>query len=339
MKTSPTHKNDALTHRQRLVQVLAGERPDRIPVALWRHFPVDDQNPKQLAAAISAYQNQFDFDLIKVTPGSSFSVLDWGVTDEWRGDPEGTREGTHCPIQKPEDWERLPVLDPRKGWLGGQLECLKMLVSEFSPHTPILQTVFNPLSQAKHLVGKANLLFHMRRYPDAVQKGLEIITQTTLNFVQEASAIGIDGLFFAVQHAQYGLLSEPEFLEFSRPYDLAILNAAQPLWLNMLHLHGENVMFDQVADYPAQIINWHDRSTFPDLAEGLKRFPGVVCGGLRRIESVLLGTPAEIQAEALDAIQQTGGRRFILGTGCVVPTPAPFGNLMAARKAVERGNQ
>lgn len=144
-------------------------------------------------------------------------------------------------------------------------------------------------------------------------------------------------LFYAVQHAQDNLLSEPEFQEFSRPYDIQILESAKPLWLNALHLHGENVLFDQVVDYPVQALNWHDRSIRPDLAEGLQRFRGVVCGGLRRIESMVLGTLAAIQAEAFDAIRQTAGQRFILGAGCVVPITAPYGNLMAARNAVEGG--
>jgi uroporphyrinogen decarboxylase len=42
-----------------------------------------------------------------------------------------------------------------------------------------------------------------------------------------------------------------------------------------------------------------------------------------------------VEAEARDAIEQTGGRRFILGTGCVVPVIASHGNLLAARKSVE----
>lgn len=330
-----THK--VLNHRQRIEAVLSGQRPDRIPVALWRHFPVDDQDPLRLANAIAAYQNQFDFDLIKITPSSSLFACEWGASAEWRGDPEGTQDITAYPIQRPEDWERLPRLDPRKGSLGAQMDCMRRLTETFSPHTPILQTIFNPLAQAKHLIRRDLLLVHLRQYPDAVRKGLETITQTTLDFIREAKNTGIDGLFYAVQHAQYGLLSEDEFREFSRPYDLEILAAARPLWLNMLHLHGQNVMFDLLSSYPVQVINWHDRSTQPDLAEGLRRFPGVVCGGLRRIESMLLGTPASIQAEAADAMRQTGGERFILGTGCVVPTHAPFGNLMAARNAVEGG--
>jgi uroporphyrinogen decarboxylase len=47
------------------------------------------------------------------------------------------------------------------------------------------------------------------------------------------------------------------------------------------------------------------------------------------------GDPAAVRAEALEALEQTGGRRFILGTGCVTPIVAPTVNIRAARQAVE----
>ena len=74
-----------ISHRQRLENVLSGEPPDRVPVSLWRHFPVDDQTPEGLAAATASFQRRYDFDFIKVTPSSSFCLKDWGVEDEWRG--------------------------------------------------------------------------------------------------------------------------------------------------------------------------------------------------------------------------------------------------------------
>jgi uroporphyrinogen decarboxylase len=105
----------------------------------------------------------------------------------------------------------------------------------------------------------------------------------------------------------------------------------------MLHLHGENVHFDSMCDYPVQIINWHDRDTYPDLAEGQRRFPGIVCGGLQRERTMVLGTPDQVAEEARQAIQATGKKRFMLGTGCVVPITAPRSNLLAARRVVEEG--
>ena len=326
------------THRQRLEICLSGEKPDRPPVALWRHFPVDDQTPEGLAAATLSFQNLYDFDFVKVTPASSFCIKDWGSHDEWRGATEGTRAYTQRVIQQPEDWTRLQVLDPARGSLGDQLKCLRLLETELSPNTPIIQTIFSPMAQAKNLVGGEKLLVHLRRHPDAVHEGLKIIAETTQRFVEAALKTGIAGVFYAIQHAQYGLLSEGEFAEFCKPYEMQVLNvvqAAPEAWFNMLHLHGQDVMFDQVVDFPVQVINWHDRETEPSLAEALARFPGVLCGGLRRNETMVLGTPESVMLEAADAIQSTGGQRFILGTGCVTPTIAPHGNILAARQSVD----
>jgi len=325
-----------ITHRQRLETCLAGEKPDRTPVALWRHFPVDDQTPTGLAAVTLKFQKDYDFDLVKVTPPSSFCLKDWGIGDQWNGADEGTRDYVRRVVVDPEDWEKLEILSPTEGFLGAQLKCLQTIVGELNPETPVLQTIFSPLSQAKNLVGPDKLPAHLRQYPDAVHAGLKTITENIIRFTEAAFDIGINGIFYAVQHAQYGILSVREYLEFGKKYDLQCLEPAQAGWLNMLHLHGQEVMFDQVADLPIQIINWHDRESHPSLAEAKERFPGVLCGGLRRYDSIVLGTPEEITSEAYDAIDATEGTRFILGTGCVTPITAPHGNLMAARKAVER---
>ena len=325
---------DILNPRERLQKCLSGSKPDRPPVALWRHFPVDDQTPDGLASAVAAFQNTYTFDFIKVTPASSFAVKDWGCQDVWKGNPEGTREITHFPIQRADDWTALKPSAPTTGSLGAQIECLRLLVREFSPRIPVIQTIFSPLSQAKNLVGKQNLLYHLRAHPDELHSALRTITQTTIDFIRECKRTGIDGIFYAVQHANYGLLSADEFTIFGKGYDLQILAAVQDLWLNIGHIHGDRIMFDLVADYPLQIVNWHDRHTPPTLAEGLQKFSGAVCGGLRQWETLVLGDPAMVEAEALDAIRQTDGTRFILGTGCVVPVTAPAGNIAAARRAV-----
>ena len=325
-----------LTHRERLHACLDDDSAlDRPPVALWRHFPVDDQTPESLAAASLDFQRRYDFDLVKVTPASSFSLIDWGAEDAWEGSPEGTRRYTHRVIEKPGDWENLPVLDPHVARvLSGQLECLRLIKRELDPGTPLLQTVFNPLAQAKNLAGGANLIVHLRRHPEAVQKGLETIAETTRRFVQACLETGIDGIFFANQHAQAGLLTLDEYTHFGLPYDLYVLEAAQGLWCNLLHLHGENVYFQLAGQVPCQIANWHDRETGPSLAEARQSYPGALCGGLS-VEQIVFGNPQMVRQEALDAINQTRGRRFILGTGCVTPVIAPHGNILAARKSVE----
>jgi uroporphyrinogen decarboxylase len=327
---------NCLTHRERIENCLNGDAPDRTPIALWRHFPVDDQTPEGLARAVIEFQRIYDFDLVKVTPASSFCIKDWGVEDEWRGNTEGTRQYVRRVIFSPEDWRQLPVLDPYKGALGDQLSCLKIICNELGSDVPVLQTIFSPLAQAKNLVGGDTLLVHLRQYPEAVYAGLKTIAESTNRFIEAANKTGISGVFYAVQHANYQLLSETEYIQFGRKFDLEILEATRGTWLNMLHLHGTNVIFKQFTDYPVQVLNWHDRETFPSLSEGKKLFPGLVCGGLQRERTMELGTPEHVYSEVCDAILSTENKRFILGTGCVLQITTPRANIMAALQAARR---
>jgi uroporphyrinogen decarboxylase len=201
--------------------------------------------------------------------------------------------------------------------------------------TPFIQTIFNPLSQAKNLTGGEQLLVHLRTSPDDLKAGLETITETTVRFVQEVMKTGAAGIFFAVQHANHSILCEEEYRHVGRSYDIRVLEAAQEGWFNLLHIHGNDIMFDALADYPVQAINWHDRDTWPSLAQALTRCDKAVVGGLRRHDTMLLGTPEDVRAEAADAIAQTQGRRLVLGTGCVTPITSPTSNIHAARAAVE----
>ncbi len=325
-----------LTHRQRLQACLQNDASlDRPPVALWRHFPVDDQNPEALAVSVLTFQKQYDFDLVKVTPASSYCLKDWGSQDVWEGDGEGTRRYTDFVIEKPQDWEHLPVLDPYKAkHLSAQLDCLHLIRGGLGPDVPMLQTIFNPLAQAKNLVSQDRLIVHLRKYPEAVVKGLGIIAETTRRFIEACVDVGIDGIFYAVQHAQAGLLSLTEYENFGTAFDRFVIEPAQGLWCNLLHLHGADVHFVVAKEFPFQIVNWHDRETPPKLAEAQKIFNGTVCGGISQ-KTIVFSDAADVQKEAAQAIAQTKGRRFILGTGCVVPIVAPLGNILAARHSVE----
>jgi uroporphyrinogen decarboxylase len=324
------------TKRDRLKATLSGEVADRPPFALWRHFPVDDQSPQALAEATVAFQREIDCDFIKVTPASSFCVRDWGVVDVWQGSTEGTRTYTARRVVHPSDWAALEPLDPRSGSLGEHLQCLEAVVQAEGEACPVLATVFSPLAQAKNLAGGDLLLEHLKREPASVLSGLREIARTTIRFVEAARAVGIDGIFYAVQHASVRLLDRESYARFGLPFDREILEAAGGLWLNILHLHGEDIDFELAASLSTAVVNWHDRETLPRLQDGRRESGKAVCGGLSRIETLVLGDPSRVRAEAAEAMRETGGGRgLVLGTGCVVPVHAPRANLLAARRAVE----
>ncbi len=322
------------THRERIQACLKGDEIDRAPVALWRHFPNEDQDPASLAAATIKFQQDYDFDIVKVTPASSFAVKDWGVEDEWKNNPEGSREYTKRVINDPKDWETLKPLDPSSPHLAAQLKCLRLIREGIGKDTPVIQTIFNPMSQAKNLAGNDRLLEHIKKYPDAVLKGLDVIAETTAKFIEAARDVGVDGIFYAIQHAQGAMMDLEDYKFLALPADQKTLKPAEALWCNMLHLHGKDVYFSLLRLMNFQIVNWHDRESYPSLAEAQSFFRGVVCGGIRQ-DSLYAGNQAQVREEAREALGQTKGKKFILGTGCVVYYQSPHENILSVRKSVE----
>ena len=102
----------------------------------------------------------------------------------------------------------------------------------------------------------------------------------------------------------------------------------------MFHIHGLNIMFNLIKDYPVHIMNWHDRRTKPALAEARKSFNGVVLGGIDEKEVLLNGKPGDVKKHVKETIEQTGGKKLIIGGGCTFPIDTPEANLKAIREAL-----
>lgn len=323
-----------MNKRERLEATIGGEPVDRVAVALWRHWPGDDQRAEDMAAVHVQFQEEYDWDFVKVSPSSSFCLKDWGVEDQWVGSLEGTREYTRRVVNGPEDWLSLKILDPLQGSLGEQLRCLGLLHKKFKEDVPFIQTIFSPLAQAKNLAGEESLLLHMRQNAGQVHHALQTIADTTVRFIHEAKKRGIAGVYYAVQLASHSTMSEPEYQVFGKPYDLQILAATKDLWLNVLHLHGAYPMFELLADYPVQVVNWHDRESPPSLAAGLKKLKGAASGGVSR-EALHDEDPQKALEQAREAFTKTAGLRWILGTGCVMLVTTPRGNVRKLRALTE----
>jgi uroporphyrinogen decarboxylase len=131
-------------------------------------------------------------------------------------------------------------------------------------------------------------------------------------------------------------MPETQYREFGRPYDLIALQGAINGWLNVLHVHGErDLMFDQVLDYPVQVLSWSDRLAGPSLREARVVTSKCLMGGWHEFGALANGPEEQILAEARDAVAQTGGRKFILANGCSVPDETDDRWLHYAREVVD----
>lgn len=324
-----------MNHWERIEAALKGQEVDRVPVSLWRHWPGDDETAQGLANAMLRWQQTYDFDLIKFMPTGMYGVHDWGTETIYNPGFRGNRIAVKPGVTDAEQWPKLARLDPRQGAYGQEVEAIRLAAAELKDSVPILQTIFSPLTTAVKLAGE-RAYAHLRTQPDLLKAGLEIITDVTIRFTQACLEAGAHGVFFATQNASYRLLSEAEYREFGLHYDLQVLNAIRgQTRLNMLHVHGEDIMFDLATTYPVEMINWHDRITWPTLKEAQSRFNGALVGGINDRVTIAEGPVDEIRWQVRDAIEQTGGRRLIVGPGCVIPTNTPDAHVRAVIETVQ----
>ena len=329
-------KKEAMNHWERFRAAVQGAETDRTAISLWRHWATQEETPLALVYSTVRWQREYDWDMIKVTPRGTYGVEDWGAVRQYVPNPGGIQTIGKTAISAPADYARLPRLDVQQGCLGEQLAAMRLIADELGDSAPYLMTVFGPLTLALKLAGN-RLLADLRREPALVKEGLQTITDTMIDYCRASLAAGADGIFYATQAASYRLLNAAEHEEFSAYFDRQLLDAIRPeAEFLMLHNHGEDTMFEVLAGYPVDAINWHDRLVGPSLAEARALYDGLLVGGVDEWNTLLNGTPAEVEAEIQQAIDQVDGRGLMIGPGCVVPTTTPPANLLAARRAVLR---
>lgn len=317
-----------MTRRERITAAIKGSPVDRPPVAFWRHWPVDDQYAERLADRTLEYRKRYDFDLIKVTPSSSYCIEDYGAKTAYQALPIGERTYLERVIKKSEDWDRIQPVDVHKGAYARTLEALRITLAKRGDDTPVLMTMFNPLGIARMLAGDDKYVAYVRREPERLKRALAALEETCVSFARAAIETGADGIFLSTFAASLDVMNEDEYKAIGRPADLHILNTASKGWFNLMHLHGWNPMFDVVKDYPVAAMNWHDRAAGPSLSAGAKLFKGAVVGGVEQYQVLQLETPDKIKAQVDDAIKQMNGRRLIVAAGCTYPLAVPEGNLI-----------
>jgi len=331
---------------ERIKAALKGEPVDRVPINLWMHFSTVDQDPRSLAEAQVAFATKYDFDFIKLMPFGLYGVQDYGakvkIFNQVNQPPIVEDYGIHDAT----DWGRIEELPATYSTYGKQVQLTRYALALAPKELPVIQTIFSPLTTARKLAGD-RILLDMKENPALLKQALQAFTQTTINFVKANIDAGVSGFFFATQCANLDFLTEAEYREFGEYYDLQVINAYKDAtYFNVAHLHGDKGMFDLIAAYPVNCINWHDRWSSPTLVEARTKTHKCLLGGIRevpyfdehgnRIRASLLtdGTVDEVERHVREAIDAAGGHGLILGPGCVADQLSQEKNIYALRRAV-----
>ncbi len=324
--------------RERLERAIAGEPVDRAPVALWRHWPGDDQRYADLARSTIDHQHDYNWDFVRVMPSRSFHVVDFGLQDHWDGDARGIRKISKRVIGRSLDWTELRPLSPTRGILLQQAQCMRLIGQALQAETvPLLQTVYSPFVQATQLAGRQKALRDMRVRPDRLRSGLNQLTESTMRFLDTLKKVpGVAGVFLVTEFASHDTMSESEFEAYVLPHLQNILaDLPEHWWLNIVQVAGPSPMLSLFRDLPIQALNW---DTHPDperLLKASSEFSFAACGGLNDEAHLLKGTPTLIHDAIRQTLSQTESRGLIVSGSGDGRINLPLSNMRAVRSGVE----
>jgi len=331
-----------MTHRERIEALHKGEKPDRMPVSFWRHFYDSESTPEQLSGAMTTFQEKFDWDLMKINPRASYHLEDWGGEYVYSGGQDNHPRRISFAVKSSNDWQKITRLNPlNENVLRDHIEAVKMIKNLAPKALPIVMTIFNPISIAGDLVDNDTFMVNqIRNNPEPLHEALENITHTFIDTAREFIRAGADGIFFATtQWASTNLITEDEYHEFGRKYDMIFLEEVLPQTsVNVLHVCSSNNMLPLFADYPIKIINWDmNDKTNPDAERGAEILKDkVILGGVDRNGLLQNGTKQELEAMVELYGEFAGRHPFMLGPDCSIPTVTPNENLAIIKSKVEK---
>ena len=321
---------------QRVRAALRGEALERPPYSFWTHLPGIDLDWQRIADETAAFQGRYDLDFVKSMPNGFYCIEDWGAQLDFSGIAAGgTGRVTTSPIATLDDWRSLAHLDVAAGAYGRELKHLERLTGKLGPGVPVLATVFSPLTIAAKLSRDAHRT-HLNNSPEHVLAGLEVITEVTCAFAREAISRGCAGMFFALQEATRAAFTPADYARYGEPYDRRVIAAAVAAggWFNVLHAHGDDILFDQLARYDITALNWHIGETPPTIAQyrdagGMKP----IVGGLQRGNLTRRDHDA-VAADIRASLAQSGNRGLLLSPACVIRHPVDDAMLQWTAQAI-----
>ena len=275
-----------MTKKERIQAAIRGEKPDKMPYSFWTHMPGTDLDPEAISQKTYEFYKKYDFDFVKTMNNGMYAIEDFGCTVDYSEIVKGgVAKVVSTPISCAADWRKLTVCPCTQGSNARELRHLQLVLEKLKgEEVPVIFTAFTPITIADKISGGKLISYIEEGHGDDVKAALEVITETTAQLVAAAIDMGADGIFLASQMSSYDKCTDRQYLEYGKPYDLRVLEAAGKGWMNTIHCHGDHIMFHILKDYPVQVFNWHAWESLPALDEAYALTGKCLMGGLSRTD-------------------------------------------------------
>ena len=214
-----------------------------------------------------------------------------------------------------------------------------------APDVSVHGEVFSPFSQWIELTGCSNGMMALVEDAGRVHACLDRLTEGAIALVRGHFAAGADAVLISSAYAGAGLISRGHYEAFVLPYERRVIAAAKqefpgrPVYTHTCGAIGDRLdMMEATGTCGIDTLDPPPLGTV-DLADARRRLrpDTFIKGNIDPVNTVLLGTPDLVRADALRRIQIAGGGGgYILSTACSVPPRAPPENILELRRAAEQ---
>jgi len=291
----------------------------------WRQFPLNEQSPKELAEAHIDFYNNFKFDFLKISPPAGFLAVDFGCKLSKQFNDNGMRDCENYPIKSLCDWEEIEEISPLEGFMGKQLELIKIIHRQLEC-VPKIIPLWTPLKLA-HAIDH-QFQFHFKKEPNLVMEGVRVLYHVIEEFALSAVDMGANGVF--IESSPLNITEESlikdEFLRFDLLIYRKLLQRVRHYSdFVILRIETNNNHFGKILPIlPSDGINWDSKKANLGINAVSKIYNGVLVTGISN-EIVVDGNVEDIREETYDLIKQSYNlnNRLIIAPNNTLSVSAP----------------
>jgi len=243
------------------------------------------------------------------------------------------------PIGRPADWAHAPRCG--EAFFETTIRVAEGLVKAAKAEALVIMTVYSPFMWAAQLAGAETLAEHLKDNPEAVSRGLEIMTENVLTLLRGCRRVGVDGFYVSSQGGEaFRFPGTDIFPKYIKPTDLVVWDEIQSCSFNILHICDYVGAYNDLApflSYPGHVVNCSltlgERILRP--TEVAQMFGRPFMGGLERKGVIATGSVDDIR-QAVVSVLAEAPDRFILAADCTVPSDTPWEHLKTAIDTAHR---
>lgn len=334
---------------ERIMAVLNGQKPDRIPVfPLVREWCVRQAGFRVyetiLDASKYAYSQylcvkEFGYDMVRDLGGIHCESEAMGSKLKFPEDAfPSVIEFAIQDYQK--DLPRLKIPDPNQdGRMAVVLEGIHRLKEMCGGEIPVLGYLQAPFRHASMLRSPEKILTDIYKSPQCVKGLLELCVSTQIKWGTALIQAGADVLFISDPMSSSDMISPQIWMKFAQPYTTQVVSALKKLGAKIImHICGDTI--DRLESMAATGVDGLSLDGKVNMNEARKILGDHIClmGNLDPTHLLVFGTPEEVEKESSHLMASVTGmkRNYILSSGCTVPINTPPENIRAMVAAAKK---